>query len=183
MQLSYIITGFAPSNVNDKFVEAKKYFGSLIQFNGKEGVVISQNTAHVTLKRKFYLKVGVEEKVVVRALDGIKFKPVLVKAKRLTVFRSPHLGNILVAWVDKNPGLMGLHAELSGVVDRYIEFEVKTFLPHMSILYHLPENRIDEAKEYIKKKIMPIVFTLDNFSLLKDTEVIKERVPVKGYYP
>ena len=180
---SYIVTSFAPRDANERFMDAKRKFDLLVRLKPKKGNVITQNTAHITLKRMFYLKTGVDEEVIVAALNGVRFKPIPIFANKLSVFRSKKLGNILVALVNDNSGLMELYDELTGAIDQYIEYEAKEFVPHLSILYNLPRNRIKEARSYTEKNILPVFYLLDNFSLLKDTGVVKERVLVKGYYP
>ena len=180
---SYIVTSFALRDVNERFVDAKKKFDSLVKLKPRKGSVITQNTAHITLKRTFYPKIGVDEEVIMAALSGVRFKPIPIFSNKLSVFRSKKFGNILVALVNDNSGLMELYDELTGAIDQYIEYEAKEFVPHLSILYNLPRNRIKEARSYTEKNILPVFYLLDNFSLLKDTGVVKERVLVKGYYP
>lgn len=183
MLLSYIITTFAPKDVNKRFLDAKNNFNLVVKRKTKRGVVIAQNTAHITLKRTFYLKPGIMEETIIDALGKIIFKPMSVFADELSIFHSPKLGNVLVAIVQLTPELSGLHNQISRAIDWYIDYEKQEFIPHLSILYNLPETSIQQAKAYAFKYVMPVSFTLDSFNLLKDTGITKERVLVKGYYP
>jgi 2'-5' RNA ligase len=188
-QLSYSITSLAPDDVNEKFHTAKEYFNLLYpQPKTKPENFILKNLAHVTLKRLFYLKEGIRDEEVKSALTSIRFAPKRITAGKVELFRTQRHGNVLVVLVNMIPELQILHDELSALVDNAsssqdTEFEKKTFNPHLSILYNLPEERISKAKSYAEAKIIPITYELKSFLFMRDVPgVVGEREKLKEYF-
>lgn len=185
--ISYLITAFAPQHINDNFIKAKKEFKS---FNEQKMTldhsVITMNTAHVTIKGRFYMKNGVDEKVLIEVLNNIVFPQVSIHADSLIIFKTQQHGNIVVSMIKQPEGLIKLHKDIlqriSPYIDTQSEFEWNSYTPHISILYDLPINQLEVAMKYIEKNILPITFMIDNINILKNIPNIKnERAFLKTY--
>ncbi len=170
---SYLITSFTPTDLNDKFITIKKRFG--LYFDQPllhQNSIITLNNAHITLKRRFYLKEEISDSTLLEHLTHVSFKPISITANRLEIFQSKELGNVLVALVDPNEGLANLHLSilrsLSPFITQPSEFEGLQFKPHLSLLYNIPSDKIDKAFEDANKNILPISYILSHFSVLKN---------------
>lgn len=189
MRLSYVITSLSPSDINDRFRNIKTYFNSIYNDDQTADTThsIRKNHAHITLKRAFYLREGIRDEEVRRALMAIKFKPFPITATKLEVFKTHKYGNVFVASVDPIPELKKLHEDLVSLIATGEEaeedvFEGEHFTPHLSILYRLPEEKIPEAMDYAEKQILPITFTLDAFQLMRQIPgVVGERELLQTY--
>lgn len=188
--LSYSITSLAPDDVNQKFLQAKKHFNNFFNNNTptKPEHFILKNVAHVTLKRLFYLKAGVSDDEVRNTLTSIQFPTISITADKLELFRTEKHGNVLVALVHKTPELQKLHDELSALIDTFASeqdrnFEKETYNPHLSILYRVPEEQIEEAKQYAAEHLFPISYTLNSFLFMRDVSgVVGEREMIQEYF-
>jgi 2'-5' RNA ligase len=187
--LSYSVTSLAPEIVNSKFHSAKKYFNLLYsQPMTKPEHFILKNLAHITLKRLFYLKDNISDDEMQEALDSIIFKPLPIEAHSSELFRTDKWGNVLVALVKKTPELQKLHDDLSEVIDTFaaeqdMNFERKTFNPHLTVFYNLPEEQIKEAFTYTQANILPIKYSLESFRFMKDVPGVRgERELLKEYF-
>lgn len=186
-RLSYAITSFTPQEINEKFLEAKHTFSLYIdQAVTQQYGVITKNEAHITMRRAFYLKEGCTEEQIVAALDSLQISPVPITATKLKVFQSEKFGNVLVALVDKTPGLLTIYNDISTAITDFIEikskFEGDNFTPHLSIGYNIPDEKLTEVIAHVTKNILPLSYSLNNFHLLRDIPQIKgERVFVKSY--
>lgn len=182
------MTSFAPDEIDEKFVTAKKHFDLFIdQKKQSEENVIARNKAHITVKQPFYLKDGVEEIMLLDTLEGIEFDDIHITASELSVFHTDRFGKVLVALVDKNKKLQVLHEALLQLTSEHIlvnrAYEGEAYKPHLSILYDVPFGRIDEAVLYSQRHLMPISYTLDSINLLKAIPNIKkERSFVNTYH-
>ena len=186
-RLSYAITSLAPQEVNEQFFDVKAHFDSFYLKNkpSKPDYYILKNLAHLTLKRRFYLREGIRHEEVRSALASVQFEPIPIQAQTLELFQTQKFGNILVVLVDNTPELQKLHDDLSALIATCSEpstEEAYPFKPHLSVLYEVPEERLEDAKRYIMEHIFPISYTLDSFQFMTDVGVKGERGIIKDYF-
>lgn len=184
--LFYTVISFAPIEINKKFLQVKKRFNELTDANKKiEDIHSSKHTAHVTLKRMFALKENITEEQIATALDNIQLSPIKIFSNELKIFHSEREGTILIAVINNSPQLQALHKQISNAIDPFIEinpqYEIQKFIPHISILYNIPDNLLDQSIEYAQKQLLPTSFTLDTMSFVKDTSVTQENGFIKTY--
>lgn len=178
-RLSYIISSFAPSSINDTVWKIRKRFHAPPRQEKKStNSIITLDTAHITLKRRFYLKENVTDSAVVDLLKNITLDPIPVIANKFRVFPSKEHGNVLVAVVEKNDELRKLHNDILEALDPFdesnTEYEGDRYQPHLSIMYGVPDNQLDEVMQYSEQVLAPISYRLDNFYLLKNIQGIKK---------
>lgn len=179
--LSYIITIPTPTAINELIVKIKNKFNLFHdqKITHPQGV-ISLNTAHVTLKRRFYLQQESTEDDIIKTLKKIKFNPINITASTLSIYQTEEQENVLVVLVDNNDELKELHnnvlTSLLPFITRDDVFSGVNYTPHISILYKLSDNKIHEAISISENEILPLSFTIDSFQLLKNIKnVMKER--------
>lgn len=178
IKLSYVVTSYAPFSVDLRFKQIKEQFNLYIQQEvSSPDHVIAKNHAHITLKSSFHLKEDFEERHIITALSSISFTPIAIEATKLTVFQTPHHGNVLVALVDKTPELQQFHNAIYLALEEMLiakqTFERQSFTPHVSLLYRLPEDDVGAATAYAEEHILPISYTLREFSLLREVKDVK----------
>lgn len=188
LPLSYSVTSLTPPEINESFLKLKHRFGLFYtQPITDPDHYILKNMAHVTLKRLFYLKEGIRDEEVARALSSIQFNPIPIHAANIELFRTQKHGNVLVVLVQKSPELQKLHGDLSDLIDtcaseQDMTFEKNTFNPHLSVLYNLPEEKIEEATAF-SQQLLPLNYTLESFQFMRDVTGVKgEREMLKTYF-
>lgn len=179
--LSYIITIPTPTAINESIVKIKKKFNLFHdqKITHQQGI-ISLNTAHITLKRRFYLQQESTEDDIIKTLRKITFDPIYITASTLSIYQTEEQGNVLVVLVDNNDELKRLHksvlTSLLPFITRDDVFSGENYTPHISVLYKLSDNKIHEGISISEKEILPLSFTIDSFQLLKNIKgVMKER--------
>jgi 2'-5' RNA ligase len=152
-----------------------------------ENNIFLRNLPHITLKYPFNFK-GSEAELV-RQLETISFHPFTVKVEEIDVFNTKKYGNIIVALPEKHSELMKLHDDIYESISGLFEdteglyFERDKFNPHKSVLYKVPNEKLEEAKRVVKNKLIPYTFTLDQFGLYKSLPGnLAEREIVKEFY-
>lgn len=170
---SYIIAALTPPEINQKFEQMKKRFGLFLEESDQAELVTLKNLAHITLKSSF--STTDSQELLVSKLTSFHFSPVSILVQDYTIFETKAHGNVLVTLPKPTPKLQTLHESIisaveSNAVNEYARtFEKNHFTPHLSVLYHLPDLKKQEAIEYMKKHILPFEFTLDSFSLFKQS--------------
>lgn len=167
--------------------ELRHKFGLQLQKKERENSIISLDTAHITLKRRFYLQDTATDDDLLAALETVDPQPIAVQATKLEVFHSETQGNVLVALVEQASVLQELHNRLVEVITPYIysdnQFERKDFTPHLSIMYEIPDSLLKEAFAYAERVMLPLSYTVTNFYVLKNIPGIqKERSIVRAYH-
>ncbi len=186
-KLSYIITANAPESLNKKFWEIKKKFNLFVdQEKVHADSIITLNIAHITIKRRFYLKPGFTEEELFASLDTVAKRAIPIEADTLEVFKTEKYGNVPVALVKKTEELQRLHEEILRAVLPYVDSEMKfegtVFKPHLSVVYNAPDEKVHEIASYTKKKILPVSYMLNNLYVLKNIPGIeREREIVRKY--
>ncbi len=182
MPLSYLITSMTPSPFAEKIWEMKKHFNRFEkQEKTQENSVITLNEAHITLKRRFYLKDPSLEDEVVKSLAKIKFDPIKISVTSTDIFPSETMNNVLIGRVSEPVQLAALHQNILETIFPFTTpeslTETHSFNPHISLIYDLADADIEKAKEYAIEHIFPMDFELSDFLLLRNIEgVSKERV-------
>lgn len=182
MALSYLITAMTPSAYAGKIWEMKRHFKLFEDQQKTRGnSVITLNEAHLTLKRRFYLKDPSMEKEIIERLENLSFSPIFISSLSLEIFDSETKGNVLIAKVIPTPDLFTLREKILLAIKEFATpesfQELHSFNPHISLLYEIPEEIIGKAERYAKENILPISYELNKFNLLKNIEGIKkERV-------
>ncbi len=171
-----------PSPFAEKIWEMKKHFNRFEnQDKTQENSVITLNEAHITLKRRFYLKDPSLEDEVVKSLDNIKFDPIKISVISTDIFPSETMHNVLIGRVSEPAQITALHQNILETIFPFTTpeslAETHSFNPHISLIYDLADADIEAAKEYANEHIFPMDFELSNFLLLRSIEgVSKERV-------
>lgn len=176
--LSYSITSFAPVEINNKFLAAKNTFRLLIdQKKTKEENVITKNTAHISIKRAYYLKEGASQEAMVSSVKEVHSHSVVIVANRLKVFKTQKYGNVLAVLIDKSPDIAALHKNILYSLQQYVTadslYENNAFTPHLSVLYYIPDTILDETIAYAEEYLLPISFRLDNLNILQAVPNVK----------
>jgi len=186
---SYSVSSLASHEVNESFLKAKEFFHLLIkQKKTSEENYILKNVAHVTLKSLFYLSDAQIEQDIARSLQNINFSPVEIIANTIKIFNTEKHGNIVVAIVEKTPELVKLHADICEKINNFSivdngKYQGDNFNPHLSILYFVPDYKLDLAVSYVKQNILPIRYSLRSFIFLKDVLGVKnERMLIREYF-
>jgi 2'-5' RNA ligase len=186
-RINYMVSAMCPVMINEKVIAAKKNFALYkAQEKADPNNVILMNEAHVTLKRLFYLKKGVEAQMLVKVLDDIRYAPITITAKEVAVFHSFKVSNVIVAVVDKSVALQQLHDEIYDRLSPFIQtndrFERSAFTPHISLLYKVPNDILQSAQAYVQERLLPLTYTLNTFSLVKSIPSIqRERSVIKQF--
>lgn len=171
-----------PSPHAEKIWAMKRHFNLFEdQEKTRNDSVISLNEAHITLRRRFYLKDPAMESSFIKELEKISFPPILIKAETIDVFESETKGNVLIALVTPSQLLKNLQTEivstLAPFIDEKLSKDAFGFTPHISLVYEVPDAQIKEAKIYVENNILPISYEMKDFHLLRNIEgVSKERV-------
>lgn len=189
IQLTYALTSLAPSDINEKFLQAKRHFNLIYnQPKTHEDNYILKNIAHITMVVMFYLNENVTEEIILDKLQNIQFAPIQITANEIVKFVSPKFGNILAIKVDKNNEILKLHSDLYDVIGEFVTFTNNSFMkenytPHLSVLYEVPDEKVEEAKEYIRQNIVPIKYTLNSFLFMRDVPNVKrERSLIREFF-
>ena len=185
--LSYIIPSLAPDIVTEVMWNLRR------AFDGQPPLkklypesIISGDTAHITLKRRFYLRDGIEDKDIVTALDGITLQQVEVRAEKIEIFKTQRMGNVVVVLIENTPAFLSLHKNIYNALTDYItttnEFEDNQFVPHLSLMYAVPDTIVEQVRQQAEEMFSSLTYTLTSFHLLKNIPGIKrERAVVKKY--
>lgn len=171
-----------PPPFAQKIWEMKQRFHRFeTQEKTQKNSIISLNEAHITLKRRFYLKDPSLESEFLKNLATISFTPIQVHIQTTEIFASETMNNVLVANVSDKTRLTTLHQEILQSIFPYTTpeslAETHAFNPHISLIYDLANQDIDAAKKYADENLFPMEFELNEFMVLRSIEgTPKERV-------
>jgi 2'-5' RNA ligase len=179
-EVSYIIVGFFPPELEQAFSEIRKKANlpseiPVIQEDGKCNLI---GKPHVTLKRTFYLNEGTRETEIADRLRGVKFNPVKMSSDSWKVIDTEHLGKIVLLEMGKSPELLELHTNLVDAVDdvssaKNPEYERDNFMPHASVVYWAKQGDVSLLGELIDK-VLPIECMLNEIYLFRKNLKVKE---------
>jgi 2'-5' RNA ligase len=174
-KLTYTVTSLAPKNVDIAVAKLKEQFHNMFDSGElQERQIVTKNHAHITLKRNSVLREGVTEADLLEAFSLLQCNQFEVTAQKIEVFHTNNHGNVLVILVDHSEELHLLHKKILQVFEPYAEnanpFDGKSFVPHISVLYNVPESEINSAVSEIKATLLPITFTVTNALFLKEVK-------------
>lgn len=184
---SYIVTAFAPEEIDQQFIKAKRQFELFINqpLTHKKGI-ITKNHAHITLYRSFFLRDGVNEQHLFNLLADLKVPEINIRSETVEIFQTLNHGNVVVALVEKTPELLSFEEDLTHRLDQVTgelsSEPVYEFKPHLSVFYKVPDEKLSETYTYVKENIIPLRFRLESVELLKSLPgIVGERVKIKDY--
>ena len=93
----------------------------------------------------------------------------------------------MFAKIEENKELQKLHTEIKNNLDKITntknpEMEGDNYLPHISLVYNVPQNIIEEVKSYVQE-FLPLEFTLNEMVLLRDFDTSKDERSVVYTHP
>lgn len=179
-EISYIIVGFFPPELEQLFGEIRKKANlpseiPVIQEDGRCNLI---GKPHVTLKRTFYLNEGANESEIADRLRGVKFNPIKMTSDSWKVIDTEHLGKIVLLEMSKSSQLLELHANLVDAVDdvssaKNPEYERDNFMPHASVVYWAKQDDVSLLGKLIDN-VLPIEYTLNKIYLFRKNLKVKE---------
>lgn len=172
----YTIVGICPDTVHNKIIKFKTELGVYKPDSpvNKQNIIL-KDTAHFAIKRSFWLAEGISEWDLLARLGTLTFNKCQISSSRLEKFSSSPYGMILFAEINKGKGLLELHLKLKSLLDDFIvsknpEYENEGFVPHISLAYDIPLEKLEFAESQLGEKLFPIEFELDRIFLLKGVD-------------
>lgn len=170
-KVSYIAIGLVPNKHAESIGTIRDSIGLpnvIPEF--ENGMLDTIGRPHLTIKRTFYPNKGVSEQQILDAMKHISFNPLEVIAKEWKVFDTGNLGKVLVLSLERTPTLVDLHNVFVAAVKdlthaKNPDFEGDGFHPHISAIYHIPEERLNQSIQLLEQ-YLPMTFTLENVHFL-----------------
>jgi len=179
-KLIYTIVIIAPKNIQESLKEFKTKFVLPFNTSSIKHRYILKDTAHFAIKKTFFLKQGVTEKDLVKKIHELTpYKKIQINCSSSDIFSNTLYGEIIYAKINHNPDLIQLHLNIKQTIDNMIEtknldMEGKKYIPHISMAYNVPKEKIIDAKHYLDTKILPFKFYMQRILLLREFDISKD---------
>ncbi|TAK96076.1 2'-5' RNA ligase family protein [Patescibacteria group bacterium] len=179
-KMRYTIVAFASPDIQKKLEAFRKQFGIEWNASARKKHCILKDTAHLAVKRTFLLRRGKREEELVDRISALSVGgEISVHCAEVGVFADTAYGEVIYVRAARNPQLEQLHMDIKQKVEDLIETksenaEGKNYIPHVTLAYDFPKDKVAAAQQYINREICPVDFSIRQIVLLRDYDVEKD---------